>query len=180
MQASATPTRSIGMIGIGLMGHGHRQQPAQAWASAGRARPSWQPAVGRPEGQRRHLVHARVADLSGGQRGGDPVSPAHRRWRRCCWAIRRGGVIAALRARHCVIDCSTAIPASTERMAQAVQAAGGRFLDAPMTRTPGEAALGKLNLLVGGDTATFEEMRPLLACFAENIFHAGRWAPGNV
>jgi 3-hydroxyisobutyrate dehydrogenase-like beta-hydroxyacid dehydrogenase len=82
-------------------------------------------------------------------------------------------VLAALRPGTVVIDCSTAIPSSTLRMAQAVQAAGGRFLDAPMTRTPKEAAEGRLNLLVGGDAALLDECRPLLQCFAENITHAG-------
>lgn len=90
-----------------------------------------------------------------------------------------GGVLEGLRPGAVVIDCSTAIPASTVRMAQAVQAAGGRFLDAPMTRTPKEAAEGRLNLLVGGDAALLEECRPLLKCFAENIAHAGGVSAGH-
>jgi 3-hydroxyisobutyrate dehydrogenase-like beta-hydroxyacid dehydrogenase len=56
---------------------------------------------------------------------------------------------------------------------------GGRFLDAPMTRTPKEAAEGRLNLLVGGDAALFAECRPLLACFAENITHTGTVGAGH-
>jgi 3-hydroxyisobutyrate dehydrogenase-like beta-hydroxyacid dehydrogenase len=90
-----------------------------------------------------------------------------------------GGVLEGLRPGSVVIDCSTSIPSSTLRMAQAVQAAGGRFLDAPMTRTPKEAAEGRLNLLVGGDAALLEECRPLLSCFAENITHAGPVAAGH-
>jgi 3-hydroxyisobutyrate dehydrogenase-like beta-hydroxyacid dehydrogenase len=90
-----------------------------------------------------------------------------------------GGVLQGLRPGSIVIDCSTALPASTTRMAQAVQAAGGRFLDTPMTRTPKEAAEGRLNLLVGGDAALLEECRPVLSCFAENIFHAGPIGAGH-
>jgi 3-hydroxyisobutyrate dehydrogenase-like beta-hydroxyacid dehydrogenase len=90
-----------------------------------------------------------------------------------------GGVLAGLKPGSVVIDCSTAIPSSTLRMAQAVQAAGSRFLDTPMTRTPKEAAEGRLNLLVGGDAALLEECRPLLQCFAENIFHAGPVGAGH-
>jgi len=78
-----------------------------------------------------------------------------------------------------VIDCSTAIPSSTLRMAQVVQAAGSHFLDTPMTRTPKEAAEGRLNLLVGGEAALLEECRPLLDCFAENITHAGPIGAGH-
>ena len=89
------------------------------------------------------------------------------------------GVLEGLPAHAVVIDCSTAIPASTERIAKAVAQAGGRFLDAPMTRTPKEAAEGRLNLLVGGEVALFEECRPILACFAENISHAGAVGAGH-
>jgi 3-hydroxyisobutyrate dehydrogenase-like beta-hydroxyacid dehydrogenase len=90
-----------------------------------------------------------------------------------------GGVLEGLRPGSVVIDCSTSIPASTLRMAHAVRSAGGRFLDAPMTRTPKEAAEGRLNLLVGGDAALLDECRPLLQCFAENITHAGPVGAGH-
>ena len=90
-----------------------------------------------------------------------------------------GGVLEGLRPGSIVIDCSTAIPSSTARMAQAVQAAGSRFLDAPMTRTPKEAAEGRLNLLVGGDADLLQACRPVLACFAENIVHVGPVGAGH-
>ena len=90
-----------------------------------------------------------------------------------------GGVLAGLRPGSVVIDCSTAIPSSSIRMASAVAAAGSRFLDAPMTRTPKEAAEGRLNLLVGGDAALLEACRPLLKCFAENITHVGPAGAGH-
>lgn len=89
------------------------------------------------------------------------------------------GILAGLKAGSIVIDCSTAIPSSTVRMADAVRTAGSRFLDAPMTRTPKEAAEGRLNLLVGGDAALVEECRPLLKCFAENITHVGPVGAGH-
>ena len=90
-----------------------------------------------------------------------------------------GGVLAGLKPGSVVIDCSTAIPSSTLRMAQAVRNAGSAFLDSPMTRTPKEAAEGRLNLLVGGDAALFAACRPLLACFAENIIHVGAVGAGH-
>ena len=48
-----------------------------------------------------------------------------------------------------------------------------------MTRTPKEAAEGRLNLLVGGDSQVLQRVRPVLQCFAENIFHAGPIASGH-
>jgi len=93
--------------------------------------------------------------------------------------FRDDGVLAGLRLGTVVIDCSTAVPSSTMRVATAIEAAGGRFLDAPMTRTPREAAEGRLNLIVGGDRALFERCRPLLASFAENVVHAGPVGAGH-
>jgi 3-hydroxyisobutyrate dehydrogenase-like beta-hydroxyacid dehydrogenase len=48
-----------------------------------------------------------------------------------------------------------------------------------MTRTPKEAAEGRLNLLVGGEAALLEEFLPVLRCFAENITHVGTVGAGH-
>jgi 3-hydroxyisobutyrate dehydrogenase len=90
-----------------------------------------------------------------------------------------GGVVEHLRPGTVVIDHSTAIPSSTMRVAQAVGAAGGRFLDAPMTGTPQDAAAGRINLLVGGDPALFEEIQPLLAGYAQRIVYGGPSGAGH-
>jgi 3-hydroxyisobutyrate dehydrogenase-like beta-hydroxyacid dehydrogenase len=89
------------------------------------------------------------------------------------------GVLAGIRPGTVIIDCSTAIPSSTVKVAEAVQKAGGLFLDAPMTRTPKEAAEGRLNLIVGGDKALFERCLPLLRSYAENVVHAGPVGAGH-
>lgn len=89
------------------------------------------------------------------------------------------GVLKGLRPGTIVVDCSTAIPASTERMAAMVVSAGGLFVDAPMTRTAQHAHEGRLNLLVGGDAAVLEQLMPVLRCFAENVSHAGVTGAGH-
>ena len=93
--------------------------------------------------------------------------------------IGPGGALGHLRRGTVVIDLSTSIPSSTERIAEQVQAAGCSFLDAAMTRTPKEAAEGRLNLLVGGEAALLERCRPVLACFTETILHAGTVGAGH-
>ncbi len=89
------------------------------------------------------------------------------------------GILSGLKSNTIVIDCSTALPASTKRIASAVKAKGAHFLDSAMTRTPKEAALGKLNLLVGGEADLLEKCQPLLSCFAENITHVGPVSAGH-
>lgn len=90
-----------------------------------------------------------------------------------------GAVLAALRPGTIVVDCSTAIPESTVALAAKVQAAGARFVDAAMTRTPKEAEEGRLNLLIGGLDETVAELTPLLEAFSENRFHAGPPGAGH-
>jgi 3-hydroxyisobutyrate dehydrogenase-like beta-hydroxyacid dehydrogenase len=89
------------------------------------------------------------------------------------------GVLAGLRPRSIIVDCSTALPVSTVRMAAQVEAAGGRFIDAPMTRTAQHAHEGTLNLLVGGAREVVEEVRPVLGCFAANITLVGSVGAGH-
>ncbi len=90
-----------------------------------------------------------------------------------------GGVVAHLRPGMVVIDCSTALPHSTEGMAAAVVKAGGQFMDAAMTRLPQHARAGTLNLLIGGDAALLARIRPLLETFSETITHIGGVGAGH-
>ena len=83
------------------------------------------------------------------------------------------GLISGMRKGLVVADSSTALPQSTIRLASQVAAAGGRFVDIPMTRTPKEAEAGKLALMTGGDQTTLAEIRPVLECFADQIFYVG-------
>lgn len=85
----------------------------------------------------------------------------------------KDGVLAELRKGTVVVDCSTSIPQSTLRVAEAVKNAGGEFLDAPMTRLAKHAHEGTLNLLVGGDEVVLAKVRPVLASFTESIEHVG-------
>ena len=84
-----------------------------------------------------------------------------------------GGVLEGLRPGTIVVDCSTALPESTLRMAEMVREAGGAFLDAPMTRTAQHAHEGTLNLLVGGDAEVLDKVRPMLDSFTEAVEHVG-------
>ena len=166
----------IGIIGVGLMGHGIAQSVLRhGFSLAFVEHPGNQPTDDLLAAGARAVASgaALAADVdvvilcvTGSPQVEDVL-------------LRDDGVLAGLRPHTVVIDCSTAMPSSTIRMAAAVEAAGGRFLDAPMTRTPKEAAEGRLNLLVGGDASLFAQCRPLLASYAENIVHAGPVGSGH-
>ena len=89
------------------------------------------------------------------------------------------GLAGALKPGTVVVDCSTALPESTLRMGETVQAAGGHYLDAPMTRTAKHAHEGTLNLLVGGAPEVLERVRPVLASFTEKVDHVGPLGHGH-
>ena len=89
------------------------------------------------------------------------------------------GVFTGLRDSAIVIDFSTSAPDSTLKVAAAMAARGGRFVDAPMARTPREAEEGRLNLMVGADPETLAEVRPILEAVAENVYHAGPVSAGH-
>ena len=168
--------KTIGMIGIGMMGHGiatnlaKHGHPLVLFEHPGNQPLDALKAAGATTSTRAAELAARcdvvILVLTGSPQVEAVLAGA-------------GGVLEGLRPGTVVIDCSTSLPDSTQRMAQAVQKAGGRFLDAPMTRTPKEAAEGRLNLLVGGDAALLEECRPVLKCFAENITHVGPVSAGH-
>ena len=90
-----------------------------------------------------------------------------------------GGLLEGARKGQIVIDCSTAMPDSTDRIRADFEKKGVRFVDAPLARTPQHAEDGKLNCMVGADEKTFAEIRPVLEKFCENIFHVGGPGAGH-
>lgn len=83
------------------------------------------------------------------------------------------GILASGRPGQIVIDCSTSEPSSSGRINTDLQAAGITFVDAPLGRTPAEAEAGKLNTMVGATPEVLELIRPVLQSFCENIIHVG-------
>jgi 3-hydroxyisobutyrate dehydrogenase len=91
-----------------------------------------------------------------------------------------GGVLERLgRGRLCV-DMSTIDPAVSRRVAAAVQARGGRFVDAPVSGGVPRAVEGTLAIMVGGDAADVEEARPVLGVMGANVIHVGPVGAGEV
>ncbi|MEO8488029.1 MAG: NAD(P)-dependent oxidoreductase [Betaproteobacteria bacterium] len=90
------------------------------------------------------------------------------------------GIASAARGGLVVVDTSTSEPATTTKTREALAKQGVKFIDAPLARTPVEAEQGRLNIMVGADDATFAEVKPVLAAFCENIFHAGPAGHGIV
>mmetsp|Transcript_29724 Transcript_29724/g.59068 ORF Transcript_29724/g.59068 Transcript_29724/m.59068 type:complete len:296 (+) Transcript_29724:2220-3107(+) len=89
------------------------------------------------------------------------------------------GVIAGLKPGAIVVDFGTSLPGSTRALGEAVAAAGGHYLDAPLGRTPAHAVDGLLNIMCSGDEAAFATVRPVLEDLGENVFHLGALGSGH-
>lgn len=78
-----------------------------------------------------------------------------------------------------ICDCSTSDPSSTVKLAERMDPLGVTFLDAPLSRTPKDALAGTLDVMVGGDDAIFERIRPVLETFAGRIVRTGPVGSGH-
>ncbi|WP_192179706.1 NAD(P)-dependent oxidoreductase [Mesorhizobium amorphae] len=78
-----------------------------------------------------------------------------------------------------IIDCSTSNPSSTTALAAELAQQGATLIDAPLARTPKEAAEGKLDVMVGGSAEAVAWARPVLEAFAARIVHTGPTGSGH-
>lgn len=162
--------KRVGLIGVGLMGHGigknilEKGYPLTVMAHRNRAPVDDLVARGAHE-HNNPLAVAKECDLVILCVTGTPQIEQ----------IMYGeyGLMGAVREGLVIADCSTAEPHSTVKIAADVEAKGGHFVDTPMTRTPKEAAAGKLGLMTGGPEEVIARIRPVLECFADTIVHAG-------
>jgi 3-hydroxyisobutyrate dehydrogenase len=82
------------------------------------------------------------------------------------------GVIEGTRAKT-VIDTSTTGSQVITRAAPKLAAKGMTLIDAPVSGGVAGAANGTLTVMVGGDPATFEAVRPILEIIGKNVMHMG-------
>ena len=78
-----------------------------------------------------------------------------------------------------IIDCSTSNPSSTTALATDLAQQGTTLIDAPLARTPKEAAEGKLDVMVGGPAEVVARARPVLEAFAARVVHTGPTGSGH-
>lgn len=91
-----------------------------------------------------------------------------------------GGVLEGLQPGSTLVDMTTAMASTLEHVAEAIQAAGGRVLDAPVSGGTTAAADGTLTIMVGGDAALLDEQRELLGTMGTTIVHVGAIGQGKV
>ncbi|MFK8332475.1 NAD(P)-dependent oxidoreductase [Pseudomonas sp. BJa5] len=91
------------------------------------------------------------------------------------------GVAKGARAGQLLVDFSSLEPTATREMAAELAALSGMaWLDAPVSGgTPG-AESGSLAIMVGGDAADLERVRPVLSTLGQRVTHMGPVGAGQV
>ena len=83
------------------------------------------------------------------------------------------GLLARMAPGTVLLDCTSGDPATSRRIAARLAERGVGYVDAPVSGGTAGAERGKLTVMCGGDAATVERVRPVLALFGEKIVHCG-------
>ena len=89
------------------------------------------------------------------------------------------GILAGARPGLIHIDMSTISPLATRRLAEVEQRVGVTLLDAPVSGGTVGAEGGTLSIMVGGDEATFERCRDVLAAMGTRLNYMGPVGAGQ-
>jgi len=83
------------------------------------------------------------------------------------------GVLAGLTPSKIYVDMSTISPAVSRDIAKQVAAKGAFMLDSPVSGSVETLEAGKLTLMVGGDEAIFEKVKPILLDIGPKATYVG-------
>jgi 2-hydroxy-3-oxopropionate reductase len=94
-------------------------------------------------------------------------------------ALSPDGLAAGAREGLIHVDMSTIAPAVAVRVAQALGAQGVRCLDAPVSGGDVGARQGTLSIMVGGDEATFDTVKPIFDVLGKSAVLCGPHGAGQ-
>jgi 3-hydroxyisobutyrate dehydrogenase len=166
----------VAVVGLGIMGHAM----ADHFARGGHRVTVWNRSPGRAD----DLATAGAtvaASPAGAAAGADVVFEvtADDASSRAVWLGPATGILAGARPDAVLVTSATLSPGWVGELAAACTEAGRRFLDMPLTGGRAGAEAGELVMLVGGDGATLDALRPTLAAVARDVKHFGPVGAGT-
>ena len=147
--------KTIGVIGLGIIGSVYARNYAAAGVLAGTWNRTPQPAA--PQWRDTPEAVASAADVVQIVVSAPPAVEA---------VLQR--IAPVLGPGKIVVQSSTIDPASSTRFAALVAARGARYLEAPFTGSKPAAEAKKTIFYLGGDAALMAELEPLLALISEH------------
>lgn len=94
--------------------------------------------------------------------------------------LNESGVLAGTRPGSVYIDLSTNSPTLVRRVYQIFKDQGLDMLDAPVSGGVTGARSGQLAIMVGGDEAVYQRVKPLLDTFGDNVVYCGAIGAGSI
>lgn len=89
------------------------------------------------------------------------------------------GLLAGMMPGSVLVDCTSGDPATSRRIASRLAERSIGFLDAPVSGGTSGAEQGTLTVMVGGDAASLDRVRPVLEEFGKKIVHCGPVGSGD-
>ena len=93
--------------------------------------------------------------------------------------IGPGALIEHTRPGSVLVDMSSVLPSTPRKLEPLARARGVQFLEAPVSGGVTGARAATLAIMVGGEAAVLERVRPILAAMGPNIYHVGPVGAGN-
>jgi 3-hydroxyisobutyrate dehydrogenase len=168
---SLSPPERIGFIGLGQMGAPMVRNLARAGFKVAVADANAQ-AVARIGAEVACEVPVSLAALGAGCRVAITMLPDGN-------AVREVVLAMNLPRDAIVIDMSSSSPMGTRELGRALAERGVALVDAPVSGGVKKAVDGSLSIMAGGDPATIERVRPVLAAMGKQIFLTGPLGSGH-
>jgi 3-hydroxyisobutyrate dehydrogenase-like beta-hydroxyacid dehydrogenase len=83
------------------------------------------------------------------------------------------GFLAGIGKDKVVVDMSTVSPAVSRAVAEKVRQKGADMVDSPVSGSVATLDAGKLSVMVGGNRATFDRIKPILEDVGPKVTHVG-------
>jgi 3-hydroxyisobutyrate dehydrogenase-like beta-hydroxyacid dehydrogenase len=83
------------------------------------------------------------------------------------------GLLAGLKPGSVYVDMSTVSPAVSQKLSAQVIDQGAQMLDAPVSGSVVTLEAGQLSIMVGGDRAVFERVKPILQALGPTVNYLG-------
>ncbi|MBI1795214.1 MAG: NAD(P)-dependent oxidoreductase [Chloroflexi bacterium] len=84
------------------------------------------------------------------------------------------GLLAGISKGKIHVDMSTVSPVFSQELAKQIEAKGAAMLDSPVSGSVVTLEEGKLSIMVGGDAAVFEKVKPILLDIGPKVTHVGK------
>jgi 3-hydroxyisobutyrate dehydrogenase len=90
------------------------------------------------------------------------------------------GIIRGIKPGSVFVDISTSPPSLIRRLEPLFRAKGASVLDAPVASGQPGAARGIHEVMVGGEPAIFERIKPIFSAFGDQVLYAGPLGSGCI